>query len=176
MAGEARFTPSEQDAVDAGREGFRRFLRQPAQWQSLLWLGSALGLVGLALALSRTDSLSWLLWICFYSLLGLAFFLALVVLAHLVTQARTARRLFRQDRGVHVEHVFRWTDEGLAFRSGTGEGRIAWDDLYRWSEGSRAFLFWTTERLSIYLPRRSLDAVLTEDLRNTLTRFGPAHF
>ena len=176
MAGEARFTPSEGDAVDAGRDSFRRFLRQPAQWHTLFWLGAAIGSVGLALTLSRSQSLTWLLWIFFSLLLGLAFLLALVVLAHLATQARTARRLFRQDKGMHAEQVFRWTDESLAFCSDAGEGRILWRDLYRWSEGRHVILFWTTERLCIYLPRRSLDAVLTEDLRLTLARFGPPHF
>jgi hypothetical protein len=176
MAGEARFSPSEEDAVDAGRDSFRRFLRQPAQWQALLWLGGAIGLVGLALAVSRSHALQGPLRICFYILIGLGVALALIVLAYLTTRARTSRRLFHQDKGVHGEHVFRWTDEGLAFRSDAGKGRIAWGDLHRWSEGRRVILFWTTEQLCIYLPRRSLDAVLAEDLRRTLVCFGPPHF
>ena len=175
MAGEACFVPSEEDAVDAGRDSFRRFLRQPAQRQTLLWLSVALGSIGLALALSRGRSFEGPLWICLYVLLGLAALLALVLLSHLARQARTARRLFRQDKSTHGEQTISWSDEGLAFRSAAGEGRIAWRDLYRWSEGRRTFLFWTSEQLCIYLPRRDLDAALTEDLRATLGRFGPPH-
>ncbi len=176
MAGEARFTPGEEDAVEAGRDGFRRWLGQPAQRRTLLWLALAFGTIGLALTLSQQRPFEWLLRLWLYGLFGVTALLALAVLGQLATLGRTARRLFRQDKGVHVEQVFSWTDEALCYRSSAGEGRIAWRDLHRWSEGRKTYLFWTTERTCVYLPRRSLDAALTADLRRTLAGFGPPHF
>lgn len=177
MAGEASFIPGEQDAVDAMRDSFRRYVSQPAQKRALLGFGAAAGIVMLAVAISlRSPPLGPILGFSLYAVAVGMVLLPIALLIHYLRIAATARRVFRQDRGMHVEHRYRWSDDGLAFHSSAGEGRIAWADLYRWSKGRNSFLLWTNERVCLYLPRRALDEPQADDLRQTAMRFGPPHF
>jgi hypothetical protein len=167
VAGEIVFTPTEQDYVAANRAYLRRNIRRR--------LPLAVAVATLTIYMLQSLSLGGFApWTSLVASIGIGIVIALAMwFGPELILARAAARLFRQQRTLHNEFQYRWSDEGLAHESPNGQGRIAWKDMYRWHDGETVFLFLLNARLYLFLPHRALSATEREDLRATATEFGP---
>ena len=176
MAGAVTFTPTEQDCVAATRDWAWRDLRRPRQLRAALAVGAAAAAIGIIFTLKPDAAPERMALIA----LGAACAAMLLVVAILALRfaalPNQGLRTFRQNKAVQKEHEFRWSDEGIAWRSASSDSRIAWDELYRWREGRSAFLFAVSERSVHFVPRRALSDVEAADLRATAARLGPPLF
>jgi hypothetical protein len=86
---------------------------------------------------------------------------------------RRARRLYHQHRALQKEVSYGWSEAGLRYKSANGSGKTAWEDFHRWSEGRHAFLFYLTDNLFHFVPRRQLSEAEVADLRDTARTLGP---
>jgi hypothetical protein len=172
MAGEISYRPTEADYVAAQRDWFaasiwRRAPRTLAT--TALAVSAMLGLLGLiagdpvgrvlgtmATALVAAPVLVLCVW-------GLCYWLL----------PRNARRLFRQQRTLHRDFTYGWSEEGIHHRSDRGTGAIAWSDIHRWSEQRHTFLFYMNDRLFHFIPRRLLSDAEARDLSTTAAAHGP---
>ena len=175
MAGVVKFTPTEDDFVNAQRDWYLRSLSQ-GRWLRSLVIGA--GACGIVVAL---------VWLLFESPLeafvfgaGMALVVALVIpimwTINYLLLPRRAGRLFRQQRSLNKEFQYEWSETGVEYRSHDGTGQILWSDLHRWSDGRRTVLLYLNDNLFHYLPRRLMTADQVEDLRATATALGPQHF
>jgi hypothetical protein len=81
--------------------------------------------------------------------------------------------MYRQQRNLHKEFQYGWSEQGLGYRTRYGSGIVPWHEVHRWSDGRDTFLFYINDRLFHFLPRRVLTAEQAEDLRWTAAEFGP---
>jgi hypothetical protein len=87
---------------------------------------------------------------------------------------RRARKLFRQQRTLHHEMSFSWSDGGSEWRRGSSVTDTPWADYHRWMETPETFLLYVNDILFHFVPKRALDSVQADDLRATLAAQGPA--
>jgi len=176
MAGAVTFTPTEQDCVAATRDWAWRDLRRPRQLHATLAVGAAAAAIYIIFSLKPDAAPERIALMA----LGASFAAMMLVVVILVLRFSAlpgqALRTFRQNKAVQKEHVFSWSEEGIAWRSVSSDSRIAWDELYRWREGRSAFLFAVSERSVHFVPRRALSDIEAADLRATAARFGPPLF
>lgn len=170
MAGQVAFTLTEEDAVAATRDWFRRELLQPKIRLATFGIAIAAALLGAALALQGGAPPGRAAWY------GASAALAGMVLVGLALGLRhallpgQARRNFRRNKAIQAPHVFTWTDDFVSWRSEAAGAQLDWRDLHRWSEGPSAFLFALSERGVQFVPRRALSDEEAADLRATAQR------
>lgn len=176
MAGAVTFTPTEQDIVAATRDWARRDITRPRQLMATLAVGAAAAALGIFFSLRPNVDPDRVAPIGIGAGLAAILLVVLIVAVRFAALPGQARRTFRQNKAIQKEHVYSWTDEGIAWRSASGEARIAWAELHRWREGRHAFLFAVSDRSIHLIPRRVLSEPEAEDLRATASRFGPPLF
>jgi hypothetical protein len=174
MAGQVTFTPTEEDIVAGSKDWYRRMLMQPGTKGALYVAVLAGALLGAAFALQAGGPPGRTLRAA-----GLGALIALLLFGGILAMrwARLpgqAARVFRQHKSIHHPCIYAWTDEGLSLESERVNVRVAWRDLYRWSEGRSAFLFAVSEHGVHYVPRRVLSEAQAADLRATAMSHGPA--
>ncbi len=176
MAGAVTFMPSEADVVAATRDWARRDLARPRQLYATLAVGAAAATVAIILMLNAGAPPELFAPVAAEAALGGVLLVALILAIRFSILPGQARRTFRQNKAIRKEHRYSWSDEGIAWHSASSDSRIAWDELYRWSEGPHAFLFAVSERGIHFVPRRALSEAEAADLRATAARFGPPRF
>jgi hypothetical protein len=170
MAGEVSFTPSESDFVAAQRDYWRSRTRGARGLRLFLVFPAMFALIGVIDSISEEGSLVWNL--LGYSIGG-AVVGGVVFVTWLVIMPAFARRTYRQQRSLHKEFQYGWSEQGLSYRTRYGSGIVPWHELHRWGDGRDTFLFYIHDRLFHFLPRHVLTAEQAEDLRWTAAEFGP---
>ena len=174
MAGQVTFTPTEEDVVAGSRDWFRRMLLQPRIKGACYGAVLAGALLGAAFALQAGGPPERALRAAALGALVALLLFGGIIAVRWALLPGQALRAFRQNKTIHNPYTYCWTDEGLSFESEAASARIAWRDLYRWSEGRSAFLFAVSERGVHFVPRRALSEAEAADLRATAIRHGPA--
>ena len=176
MAGAVTLMPSEADVVAATRDWAWRDLRRPRQLYATLAVAAAAAIVAIIVMLNANAPPEIFAAVAAEAALGGMLVVALILAIRFAMLPGQARRTFRQNKAIQKEHVYSWSDEGIAWHSASSDSRIAWAELHRWSEGRNAFLFAVSERSVHFVPRRALSEAEAADLRATATRFGPPLF
>jgi hypothetical protein len=172
MAGEVTYQPNEADYVAAHRDWFVNLLRRRGPSTIASAALSAAVTVAVIGFLAR-DPLPLVMAAAGAGLLlGPLFFLVFWGLSY-VLLPRRARRLFHQHRALKKEVSYGWCDAGLTYRGANGSGQTAWEDLHRHAESKHMFLFYVTDNLFHFVPRRALTDSEAEDLRNLAAELGP---
>jgi hypothetical protein len=172
VAGEVEFQPTEADYVRANRDWYVGYLKGPGGRRSVLRYTVGAGIGGGIVGATVGG------WIAAVSYAVATAFIGLI-LAPLVfglcylTLPRLARRLYRQDKSLQRPLRMAWSDAGITFSSQNGWGKVEWADLYRWTPARGTFLFFISERLFHFLPRRVLAEEQTADLVATAAAHGP---
>ncbi len=170
VAGEVTFQMTAADHIAASRDYFRRAISRPRAWRAPAI--AVILLFGIGFAMGRfldngplAYQFAMGLWLagCGLFALGLCYVLSYLMIP------RRARRLFAQQKALHKPVRFAWSPEGVVQSTANGEGRYAWDDLYRWDEGRSTILLYHTERMYAVLPHRILEDDLRRDLIDTLS-------
>ncbi len=172
MAGEISFTPSEADYLAANRDWFRRAIRQR---RALIWMAglvafsTAIGALGSILDGEGESPVFTALGFCMLALVlcGLCYFISYLMLPGRV------RRIYRQQKSFGQPWRYAWSDKGLDFSSANGTAKLAWSDMYRWSDGPRTFLFFINEQMFYFIPFHLVSPEQSSDLRATATKHGP---
>ncbi|MDR2875990.1 MAG: YcxB family protein [Methylobacillus sp.] len=95
--------------------------------------------------------------------------IAILVIAHFLIIPYQVRKIFREQKTLHVPYVWTWTEQGLEIRSEKyGHTTYPWSDLFRWEEDQHIFLFYHSSRLFSMLPRRVLSEAQADDLRRCI--------
>jgi len=165
MAGEAAFTASEEEYAAANREWYRCFMRRrwPRLFLSAIGTGAALGTI-IGVLDHGWDPVAIFASAVPPSLIGLVVPPAMYGFCRL-TIPRRARTLYRQHKTLQRPLRFAWSDEGLGYTTSTGTGSLAWRDLHRWAEGRGNFLFFVTDAMFYFIPKRVLSEAEADDLR-----------
>lgn len=69
-----------------------------------------------------------------------------------------ARKQFRENRAIRNEIAVDVTQEGVSFRSDSGESRLQWSDIHRWKGGSGFYLLYVTSHMFHIVPARAIPA------------------
>ncbi|MDQ2878759.1 MAG: YcxB family protein [Pseudomonadota bacterium] len=172
MAGTIRFTPTEEDYVAALRLHFVRGVQAHQFW-------GRLGLVVVTVAVVATGAI-WALGDDLFNaglsavisaLAGCACLL-LIIGGNFMLLPRRSRRLFRQQKSLHHETRFAWSDSDGRWTSERGNTHTRWDEYYRSTEGGSTILLYLNGQLFQFLPHRAFDPAQIEDLRATLVSAG----
>lgn len=102
-------------------------------------------------------------------LIGLA---VLPPLAYFVFIPMRARKVFRQQKTLHMPVTVTWTDEGYTATAGQHGGTIAWTDYYGWSADATMIILMQSDALFQMLPKRVLSPADLTDFEQTVTRSG----
>jgi hypothetical protein len=65
-----------------------------------------------------------------------------------------ARRIYRQQRNLHLSHAFWWDDQMVYFRSEDTEGKMRWSDFTKIKENNNMLLLYHSDSLFNMLPKR----------------------
>jgi hypothetical protein len=172
MAGEVTYQPNEADYVAAHRDWFVNAIRRKG-FSTIASAALSAALVMAAIGFLAGDRLPALVGVFGGGLvIGPFAILACWGLSYALLPRR-AGRLFRQHRALQKEVSYGWSDAGLTYRAANGSGGMPWEDLHRWAEGKHVFLFYLTDNLFHFVPRRALTDSDAEDLRNLTARLGP---
>lgn len=79
---------------------------------------------------------------------------------------RRSRRTFNQQKALHQETEVTWDANGIAFRSAQGSTQFVWSDFVRIYEGSGAIIFFQSDTLYNFVPKRALADEQAKDLRH----------
>ena len=80
---------------------------------------------------------------------------------------RNARRQFNTSNSLHEARHYRFSEDGLEFSSPSSSGKLAWNTFHRIVEAPESFLFFTSNIVSIVLPKRTLGGeAKVQGLRN----------
>jgi hypothetical protein len=170
MAGEVSFMPTEADFVAAQRDHWRVRTGGARGFRLFLIFPAVFALLGVINSASGDGSLVWNL--VGYSIAG-AIMGGSAFVTWLVIMPAYARRTYRQQRTLHKDFRYGWSEEGLSYRTKYGSGILPWHELHRWSDGRHTFLFYINDGLFHFLPRRVMTAEQAEDLRATAAEHGP---
>ena len=172
MSGTVSFVPAAADAVAVSRGssvlGLKR-RRFHVRLAILVIVGVAAGIFFDWLAdqpVTLRDALTG-------GLAALAWMGVLVVLLYLLLPRRS-RRHFRQQRSLDQPFTFRWNSDGIVFSSASSHSELAWTQYHDWFETRAVFAFGLSEQLYHWVPKRVMDDVEIEDLRDTAARHMPA--
>jgi hypothetical protein len=167
MAGEVTYQPTEADYVGAHRDWFINVIWSRRGLATIrtaaLATAATLAVIGYLIGDSRPA-----VAVAFASGLLLGAFLILLCWGlSYALMPRRAGRLFRQHRALQKNVSYGWSDTGLTYRGANGSGQIAWEDMHRQAAGKHSFLFYLTENLFHFVPRRALSDSEAKDLEAT---------
>ena len=172
MAGEVTYQPSEADYVAAHRDWFVNLLGRRGLSTMASAALAAAGTAAVIEFLARDPLARVMAAMGAGLLLGPLVLLLCWGLSYALLPRR-AGRLFHQHRALKKEVSYGWTDDVLTYRGANGSGQTAWEDLHRHAEGKHTFLFYLTDNLFHFVPRRALTDSEAEDLRKLMASLGP---
>ena len=168
MAGEISFTPSPEDYLAANRDWFRAMLGRRRYWITLAG-GFSIGfLFGGVVALPNDAPEVVGSGIVFG--LGVLFVVGLLTAISWAMLPRRTRRMYGQQKSLSRPWHYRWSEEALELNTIHAAVRVPWPDLYRWSDGRRALLFFNSEQTFYFIPLRVLTAEQADDLRSIASK------
>lgn len=114
-----------------------------------------------AIIISWLPFLGGLLAIIFYDFLRIPYLLCAAFMVYSIVmtllQIRRAERLFRKRKDfIGVEHVVQVTDENIEMQAPEESLTFTWSDITNVRELSALFLFYTSARRLVYLPKRDM--------------------
>lgn len=168
MAGEVTFTPSETDYVAALALNFRHQVRSRALLRPMAIVIGVAVLVLIVVAIVVDGDPLGTAAVALGGVAGGIGAVLIVIAINRLLLPRTARRLFRQQKSLHREHVFVWDDVGTQWRSSVGDVRLGWGDYHRWIDGKDTILLFLNDQLFHFLPARVFDPVRFANLRATI--------
>lgn len=81
-----------------------------------------------------------------------------------------SRRIYRQQKSLHLEHQFEWDDQFLYFSSQDYEGKIRWADFIKVKESCNMLLLYRSDALFQMMPRRCFSSGKSfEDFKSHLS-------
>ncbi len=137
---EAEFTISEDDYAHAVRLG-----SPLARWRIAVLVLMGLGLMGGAVVAPPPWREA--------SLLGLLVLLAVVAVSRLILVNTMARRSYRRYKAMQQPVRAEFTEEGLAMRSGDGQGLLRWQNMLQWRQDDELILIYLAPRLFHIVPK-----------------------
>ncbi|MES2055609.1 MAG: YcxB family protein [Pseudomonadota bacterium] len=167
MPGETSFRPNVDDYIAAARVWYMHALRKP-RFSIRLSIITALVAFGGVLITWDDSSLGYRLLFVFGMMAGFLILMTMLMLISYALLPRRATRLFRQQRTLEHDFVFRWDDAGTDTRSDVGTSMIAWTDYHAWAEGRAAFIFFLNDQLYHFIPKRALSPDQLVDLRTSV--------
>lgn len=69
-----------------------------------------------------------------------------------------ARKQFRENRAIRNEIAADATQDGVSFKSDSGESRLQWSDIHRWKGGNGIYLLYVTSHMFHIVPARAIPA------------------
>ncbi|MDH0897154.1 MULTISPECIES: YcxB family protein [unclassified Pseudomonas] len=69
-----------------------------------------------------------------------------------------ARKQFRENRAIRNEIAVDATQDGVSFKSDSGESRLQWSDIHRWKGGNGIYLLYVTSHMFHIVPARAIPA------------------
>lgn len=167
MAGEASFTPTEADHIDACRLMFARSLRRVATWRGWMISVGFLGAFGALLSVGEPSTAGKIGLI-----LGLAAWGAIAIPLcwglNALLIPRRVRKLLGQQRIGLGEWRWRWDEEGFDNVSEESSLRVRWDQLHGFSEGKEMLLFYLNDLKVLFLAKNALKGSQLDDLKALL--------
>lgn len=160
-----RFRYTEADLIAANLAFYHASLRSVRTWLP----GTVLTImaIGAIVLVTRDDPGGALMPV----IGGLVGAVVVGVLIHLFNRRylrRYAIRNFAQQRSLREEFTVTWDDNAFESRSATGSQRVAWGDLYRWTDSGGLVMLYLAERLYVALPRDALSEDQRADIRRRL--------
>ena len=65
-----------------------------------------------------------------------------------------AKRHYKQLRALRNEIIMELTDQGINFKSESGESRLKWSDIHKWKSSSEIYLLYITSNMFYMIPSR----------------------
>lgn len=159
VMGEVSYRSAERDFVDTHRSWFKANLRSSERRWRVLRTPATLALVAIVGLLCSTSNYEFLGYPLMAGAAGGFFaWIGCLTLSYALIPRRT-RRLLRQQKNLHGEFTYGWSSQGLHYRAPDSAGVIKWPDMHRWHESPTTFLFFLSEAMCHFIPRR----VLSED-------------
>lgn len=162
-----RYTPSEDDLIEANRLWFNRELRRGGNLLFFFCGGWIFGLLGWHFGSDAgIDPLlafgaGILVWLA-----GL-----FLILANMRRQIpKRVRREFAEQRALRDEVELNWSDDGLTATTAHGHSQHGWDEFRSWAENEAVFLLFHAERLFTAVPKRALSEAQVDELRGMISR------
>ena len=77
-------------------------------------------------------------------------------------------------RALYAPVTYRFTEDGIAYASGEGDGQLAWDSVVRWKEAAGHLLIYVSGSNYLLLPTDGLASATVERIETTLAdKVGP---
>ena len=108
-----------------------------------------------------------------YAMFILAVLTMCALMAVLLTKVLVpyrARRIFRQQAGLHGPVELSWNDATLTYRTSRGDSAIPWADFRRRREDAKVILLYQSDALFNFIPRRVLSVSATQSLDEHLRK------
>jgi hypothetical protein len=176
MAGEVSIELVEQDYIDANRAWMLLYLRRPRILGRYALLLASVAVFLAALEWTGGGGLRGVIRLAAFAVAGGGTGLLLCHGLGYLLLPRRARRIFRQTASLGKPYHYRWSEQGIDYRSEGDNGHRAWVDFYRWCDSTKVLLLMLNEQLFYIIPRRALTAAQAEDLRATVAAHGPPRF
>jgi hypothetical protein len=107
--------------------------------------------------------------------LGLAIALALGLKTVPRAVARRSRRIFAQQKSLHVTREILISDTTISSKSDRGDARLPWSDFYKWNGNDKIILLYPSENLFHMFPRRWFTSGEFGEFKDLLAqKVGPA--
>lgn len=129
----------------------QRLHRRLSLWWPLASLVVAALLVDVAVDAYREQNTPAL----FMSLGALIGGLVGAFVTHYIFVPLRARRVFRQQIGMHRPFELSWDSSGLHAKDANGEYRYPWSDIVRWREGQTLFVLNLSDAMFLMVPKRA---------------------
>lgn len=81
-----------------------------------------------------------------------------------------SRRIYLQQKSLHIEHQFEWDDQFVYFHSQDTEGKMRWSDFTKFKENRNMLLLYHSDSLYNMMPKRCFSSHETfEDFKSHLS-------
>lgn len=67
-----------------------------------------------------------------------------------------AKRQYKENRALRHEISMTLSDQGVNFKSESGESKLQWNDIHKWKEGKGIYLLYITSNMFHMVPSRAL--------------------
>lgn len=145
-------TPADLAAVY--RSQLRWLIRRPRSLRYLLLLPAVISAVAVEMFVLLDPD--WTAWNLSGAVLLSFGGIALLLLLTCALLPRTARRHFRQQKGLHQEWRVEFTRFGLRAMTPSQDGTIAWTEYVGWSQNDEVVLLYQSDHLVQFMPTRAL--------------------
>jgi hypothetical protein len=85
---------------------------------------------------------------------------------------RRIRRIYRQQRTLHLDYVVRWDADAMVAASENGHNVTPWRDVLRWREDAHTVLVYHSDLLFQFIPKRAASEAQLASLRGAAEAAG----